>query len=425
MSIARTLSFAGLAGSIFASVLAAQACGGSSTTETPADGGSSKGSSSHSTSGSSATTGTTGSKGSSTTTTTTTSSTTTTTMASNTPMPADAGGLPPAMMGNPTTSTQVHNFAIHHLYVGDDDPTPSYTADPNAWKTIGFNLDGLDTTSKSTNVCTPYTKGQTAQQADGANGIDNAFGAIVVQALGQLGLNLSQTVSEKIIGGSFTIEIDTKGLDSTNTSLSATALGGQLFAGGAYTGGAPPLTGNYFSITDNWPVDQALLANGTIAGGSKLVFPAAYVTNGTWVSGTPINLSLALSLEGQTLSLTIHHALISFDYSVSGSQGLATKGIIAGVLETQEFITAINQVLGGISGGSYCSLAQSLFFPTILGAQDIIINADGSVSNTAGTACNGISIGLAFDADEIAVPSVIAAGSDAGTLKPCPGADAG
>jgi hypothetical protein len=331
------------------------------------------------------------------------------------------------MMGNPTTSTQVHNFAIHHLYVGDDDPTPSYTADPNAWKSMGYNLDDKVTTSTSTNVCTPHMGGSVV--ADGNDGIDNAFGSNVIPSLKALIPNLSQTVSEKIIGGSFTVQIDTSGLDDTMTTQTATALGGQLFPGTTYTGGAaPPLNaGGYFTQTDSWPVDPSVLNGGTIASGSKLSFPAAYVTSGTWVSGTPINLAITLSIKGEALTLTIHHALLSFEYSVVNGQGLAKNGIIAGVLSTAEFIHGLDVVLGGVSNGQYCSLAMSLFYPKIYNAQDMVVDpTTGDISNPAGTPCNGISIGMAFDADEIAVPSVVATPTDAGAPTPCPGTpDAG
>jgi hypothetical protein len=339
----------------------------------------------------------------------------------------DAGvtGQPPAMTGPPTTSTQTHNFAIHHLYLGDDDPNPAYTADPNAWKSIGYDLDGKVTTASSRDVCTPYTRGQTAQQIDGVDGIDNAFGDIIVAALSQLGVNLSQTNSEKIIAGEFTTEIDTTGLDDTNPTASAIDLGGQLFAGTAYPGGTPPSTGSYFSISDSWPVDGTGLNGGTIASGSKIVFPGAYVTSGTWVSGAPVTLGLNMSIGIATTVITIHDAVITFNYTVAAGQGLAGRGIIAGVLDTAEFIKAVNAAIGSFDNGAYCSLLQSVFIPTIEGAQDIILDpSTGSVSNTAGTPCNAISIGLAFDADEIQPPSQVGAVVDAGAAMPCPG-DAG
>jgi len=87
----------------------------------------------------------------------------------------------------------------------------------------------------------------------------------------------------------------------------------------------------------------------------------------------------------------------------------AKVGQISGVIETSELLNAIN-VIGGKLG--YCSVISAVL-PSIQASQDIIISGS-SVSNTAGTPCNGISIGLDFDADEIALPSTIIPPVDAG-----------
>ncbi len=428
MSFARTLTFAGLATSVLATIVVAQGCSSSSSPaeETTMDGGSKS-------SGSGKSSGTTSSTPDSGSVTTSGSS------GSATGIPSGANAVPPAPSGSPTKSTATHNFAIHNLYLGDDTPylatgvvSPTAADYPPsvgnvAWETIGYNLDGLDSTSTSTNVCTPSGSSK-LQQVDGVGGIDNAFGHIIVAGLADLGMNLSQVVSEKIASGSFTIEIDTTGLDATQATATgstqtATALGGQLFAGDDYDGmTAPPLTGAYFSKTDNWPVASELLNGTTVASGSKIKFPSSYVSNGTWVSGSPTSIDVSISFAGVVLNLTIASALMTFDYSVDASgQGHATKGIIAGALNTQQFLSALNSVLGGIDNGSYCSEAQSLLLPIITGAQDVIVDGN-TVTNKAGTACNGISIGIAFDADEIAAPSVVAPKGDAGTAKPCPAA---
>ena len=68
----------------------------------------------------------------------------------------DSGGpyvptLPPASPtgGTPTTLTTPHNFALHHIHMGEETAFPA--------KTLGYDIDGLDTTALSTNVCTQAT----------------------------------------------------------------------------------------------------------------------------------------------------------------------------------------------------------------------------------------------------------------------------
>jgi hypothetical protein len=309
---------------------------------------------------------------------------------------------------------------VHHFYVGDTTPTPSYTESATAWQSIGYDIDGKDTQASCTDCCTAYKPGTTAH-LNGNSGIDNSFGENIVSQLTSIGGNLSESASQKIAGGAFTLLLDTTGLTS-NATQTNTGLGGRLFAGGSYSG-TPPLTGVYFSTTDNWPVSTASLANGmTLAGGATVGFPAAYVANGVWVSGTPVTMPVTLLLAGAPLPLTIHHAVLSFTHTENGSQGLAQNGIISGVLDTTELIGAINQFGGNLSGGSECSVISMVFEPIVYGAQDLILDpTSGDVSNPAGTPCNAISIGLAFDADEIEAPSTVAPSVDAGNLPPCPG----
>lgn len=177
------------------------------------------------------------------------------------------------------------------------------------------------------------------------------------------------------------------------------------------------MTGASFSQTDDWPVNSSLLVDPTdITMGSKIDFANGYVTNGVWVSGlqsgTSAPIVIALTLAGYSLNLTIHAGVITMPVSVDASgQYHAKTGVISGVLAYTELLTALNVVLAkaGLCGD------QSIAISLIQGAQDMVISADGStVSNTMGTKCNAISIGLAFDADEIALPDTIAPTADAG-----------
>ena len=272
-------------------------------------------------------------------------------------------------------------------------------------------------------MCTPYTHGTTAQQVDGNDGIDNAFGAAIMPSLSGLG-NLSQLFSQKIADGAFTFEIDTVGLDTTSTQT-ATGLAGQFFVGSAY-GGMPPLAGSTFSRTDSWPVSPDSLRGSTIASGSTIAFPGAYVTGGIWVSGAPSKVVLSLdAVFGIPLKVSVYESLITFNRTVSSGQGLATHGILAGVVATADFVAALNELIAAQNNGSECSLA-SVVDETVKNASDLVVDpATGQVSNPAGVDCNAISIGIAFDADEIAPPTAVGAPTDGGVPTPCPDVDGG
>ena len=120
--------------------------------------------------------------------------------------PTAPPGQPPTKPSGPTTTgTATETFAIQTLLLGEADrvtKTPSTTA----WKSYGYNLDGKTTTKDSTDVCTAAVK---TNQIDGNNGIDNAFGSVILPII-QTAASLqtpSDTISQAIDSGSFTIQL--------------------------------------------------------------------------------------------------------------------------------------------------------------------------------------------------------------------------
>lgn len=333
---------------------------------------------------------------------------------------------PPKPAAGATSKTTAHNYALHKLFLGDTDRTDTPSTD--AWKTFGYDLDGKVTTAASTDVCTLVAGSSKQVQVDGNKGIDNSFGANIMPIIGTLDGTAAQQLNTAINAGSFTILTYVKGFDDTaGNTTSATGLSGVLLAGGKYSqdGGAPA-----WDTTTVWPVipDPGLIAGcdsvtgcptGTDPVASAVIkFNGAFQTGGTFVNGTPAPLTLSLSIGGQSLSLDIASAVITFDPMAPGS---VTNGVIAGVLDTQQLITGLMNVAGNIStslcsGSAFQSIAMQ-----IEQTSDILLSGT-AVSNTPGSTCNAISIGLGFNSTEIAAPSVIAPGSQPAPSK-C--ADAG
>jgi hypothetical protein len=330
-------------------------------------------------------------------------------------------GQPPPSSGNATTSTEEHNFALRKLYLGDTDRMN--VASGTAWKAFGYNLDGKVTTTASTDVCTLQPGAAKLIQVDGNSGIDNSFGENIVPiVLTTAGADSVTKINNAIMAGSFTIMLDITGLQDSNTSQTATGLSGILLAGGAYgaDAAAPPLdtSGMFFAKTDDWPVRPDTLSNMMDPKSSTIKFPSAYVVNGTFVNGTPSDVTLNLAIGGVALDITVHHAIITFDHTTVGH---ALNGTIAGIINTTELITALQSVAGRIStslcppGQAFDSIAKQ-----IQQASDIM--ADGT--NGPGQACNGISIGIGFEADEIGIPDKVAP-LGTPTPDPCSVMDAG
>ena len=129
----------------------------------------------------------------------------------------------------------------------------------------------------------------------------------------------------------------------------------------------------------------------------------AYQKNGTFVNGATVVVSLNLALGGTSFPLTVHAATVTFAPDVPGS---VTDGTIAGAVLTTDLVAAMQSAAGSIStslcsGSAFQSIAQQ-----IEQASDIILSPSSTaISNTAGTPCNAISIGLGFDGSEVAIPT--------------------
>ena len=307
----------------------------------------------------------------------------------------DAPGEPPPPPDGGAPTTNVYTFAIDTIYLGEASRT-AVAPSSSAWKDYGYNLDGLVTTSSSTNVCTLAAGAPKMNQVDGNNGIDNAWGSVLLPMV-QSAMSLptpSQTETTFIDQGNWTLQLQIVGLsdDPTQSALGLTA---QIFMSGVY-GGVPT-----FDSTTNWPVLSTSVNDGqTIASGSVAQFKSSYVNGGTFVSGPgPNPVVLPLDLQGIQFPLAIHNAVFSFDHVDHAD---AANGTIAGVLDTQEFLAALQKVAGFISpslcGSAFAGIAQQ-----VMQASDILTNG----TNVPNTPCTAISVGIGFTARLIANPTQV------------------
>ena len=309
----------------------------------------------------------------------------------------DAPGKPPPPPDGGTAPFSVFTFAINTVFLGE---TARGGGAPNntAWKGYGYNLDGLVTDNNSSNVCTLTAGAPKANQVDGTNGIDNAFGAVILPII-QSASSMptpSQTETQFIDMGNWTLQLQVRGL-SDDPSQSALGLMAQVYTSGAY-GGVPA-----FDSSTYWPVLSTSVKDGqTIASGSVVQFGNSYVSNGTFVSGPgPNPVVLPLVFQGVPFPLAIHNAVFTFDHVDHAD---AVNGTIAGVLNTQEFINALQAVAGQISislcGSAFDGIAQQ-----IRQASDILANG----TNAPNVPCTAISVGIGFTAKLIANPTQVVA----------------
>jgi len=331
---------------------------------------------------------------------------------------------PPPPSGPTTTLTAPHNYAVHQLYLGDTDRMG--VTNPDAWRSFGYDLDGKITTAASTDVCTLIPGASKIVQVDGNGGIDNSWGSDIMPILGTLDSTFSQTENNVIQSGGGTPLFYVVGFDdSAGNMTTATGLSGSALAGANYPmahGGMLPT----WDLNTHWPVAPESLncfpsggADGCTTSTDPIAaadvrFPAAFQTQGTFVNGTPSSLTLRLAIGGNLMVLNLHSAVVTFDPQMPGA---VTNGTIAGAIDTAELITALKLVAGHISTALCSGSAFQSIASQIEQTSDIVLSGD-TVSNSPGTACNAISIGLGFDAIEIAPPT----GADIAPQTP-PGPD--
>ncbi|HVK63288.1 MAG TPA: hypothetical protein VM694_02370 [Polyangium sp.] len=279
-------------------------------------------------------------------------------------------------------------MAMSQIFLGDTkrDGTPDPTG---GWKFYGYDLDGRASTKSSVGLCKPRAGGSPAAvYPDGEEGRDNSFGKNILPVILGLSSDLSTQANEAISDGEFTIMLD---MSTLGTSSDCNGLAAKLY-GGADLGAPPKWDG-----TDQWPLLPELLNNDMDPTSAKIVFPKSYVVKDTWVSGTKGTVKLSLSISGFSITLDINSAVITVDLDADRNGG--TNGTIAGVIETEALISEITKVAAAFDE-SFCdptSPTLQSILNQIRQASDIM--KDGT--QDPAVECNGISIGLGFNAKAV------------------------
>ena len=320
---------------------------------------------------------------------------------------ASTDGVPP---DTTPPSNVTRTFALRQIFLGDT--TRDGTPRSDAWKAYGLDLDGKTTAASSTGVCARAPGAPSNYQVDGIGGIDNAFGAVIVPLLQSAASlsGLSSAVTDLYQSGTLTLQVSTKGLTESLLQTSVGLTGGLFPSRGYQTSPSDPQFPGFGAATD-WPVPIESVTDGaSLASGPKVAFGNAGITHGTFV-GSGLDLPLRLAFGTFELSLVVHHATLLF---ARAAKGAASDGTIAGVLDTEEVVAAFKKE-GGRIAKSLCGAQFDGLALQIRQAADIMRD----LTNVSGTSCNGISIGVGFEAMEIANPTRVTNIPDPVAPDPC------
>lgn len=311
--------------------------------------------------------------------------------------PAQPGQPPPRpQTGLSPATNQTYTFAMYEFFLGDS-PRDGSPPTPTAWQAFGYDLDGKATTASSSDVCALFSGAPSANQTDGDDGIDNAWGSVMLPVLqGSAGRqDLSRVVTDGIQKGTSTVQFSVRGL-SDDPQQSSSGLFAQMFLSGSY-GGVPS-----FDTSTDWPVLSSSLVDGQmIASGARSAFQNAYINAGTFVSGKAKDVvEVDVLVQGVNLPLLLHDAFFTF---VHADHADAVHGTIAGVLDRQQLSDEVTAIGGRISPSLCAGPTLEALLDQFRRASDILDDA----SNLPGQPCTGISVGLGFSAKLVANPTKV------------------
>jgi len=299
-------------------------------------------------------------------------------------------------------------LAIRRLFFGDI--RRDGTADVNAWRSFGLDLDHSASAPDSSSGCIPpggdYSE---AANEDGHAGRDNAFGSALLPMLFLPG-GFLKNANEMIEQGLPTTLIAIQGIGAGPEYNPVSA---RVYAGARLTGALGEQVAPKWDGTDEWPVLDGSVVDGSIDA-PVLVFPNSYVVTDAssgarwWVSGPPDPANaLKVAVPPLGLLFTIHAPLLTVELASDNAWG--KNGTIAGVLDPAEVVCQIELLASMFDPDLYCWDDPPDSIPTeepmihIPGACDIGLPSGPDPKGT----CNGISIGLGFEARAVKLGPVV------------------
>lgn len=264
-------------------------------------------------------------------------------------------------------------LAVTQLHLGAESVT--------AWQQYGVNLDGVATTTDFSAHCTPNQNASPKNIfPDGPGGVDNSWGRSILPIFKSLfgATDIEVTANLPIVMGRSTLLLDLADLGMGPTQAPVTLFG---------------LLGTNLSA-GSWEIAPESLTGAT-PDTSKMTFPTAALNGNTLLaSGGTLLVNVGLGVPGPdvpVMRLTLHAATVRA--ALSADHGSISSGILGGVLDTEEFVTELERALPFVSADVCQGQVLDSIVNQVRQASDIL--KDGTQS--PGTTCNGISIGLGFD----------------------------
>lgn len=291
-------------------------------------------------------------------------------------------------------------LAARKIFFGESDR--NFMVSTTAWRDFGLDIDGKTTTAQSTDVCKRQVGAPSSIQVDGTNGIDNSFGANFIPVI-QSALSipaLSKPASDAIEKGqSSTFVLRADGL--------GTAMDYPMLPGSAYVG-LPEVVPMWMGM-DTWRASSRSVTMNDVSK-PLAVFPQGAMAARVYTSGSSQTAAvIGLSFAGLSLMVPVRKLFVRTTIAADNS---TASGVIGGVMNTEDFIATLKVAVGYISM-SLCGAAFDGIAQQIRQMSDILDDGTQDPMQT----CNGMTIGLGFEAAAALLDGVVA---DPAPANPCP-----
>lgn len=293
-------------------------------------------------------------------------------------------------------------FAMRTLYLGSIDPATD-TANPDAWKQFGHDIDGKCTTAHQSSldasgVCTKRPNAQELAHLDGDDCRDNTAGRLLAGSLEWLPLDFERNLHERSHAAQDPTYVLV--LDDLDDGPDDPYVPARLYIAAPRGSDSPAPR---WDGSDELAVDASSVHNGSVDE-PRYVFPSGYVKNHIWVSSdfhaTGMAIPLVLGHHAQEIAADTAALALQLD----PTHTRVVRSTFSGVLSddaVEAFLLPPFLVITDCDADAAKSLLSTTVFP----------NADLVTGHPSFTAahlpCDRMSIGLDIEWRPVVEPTKV------------------
>lgn len=305
--------------------------------------------------------------------------------------------LRPAGIVAPSGEGKTLWLIVNHFYLNQDEFGESGTDKP--WRYIGYDLDGVCTgereSRENTGTCRRVMGSEQDVLVDGLLCRDNNFGAQLVPIISSLDARYEKSSNEAVLKGSSTWILQ---LDDVDDGPDDPFVSGRLYKAAPWFDffgpTSPPFDGTEVRDIDEESVIDRDLTRATT------VFLRGYLKDHVFVSGDPTKMIVTLPIQSVSVTAPLAGAVMTIRLDAAHTKG--ELGVIAGALPA----ASISPVLQPIAEQAGVCPGATIYENLLRGIgrmMDVVV--DSPTLNDTTQTCDGLSLGLAFEAVPLKPPT--------------------